>query len=338
MKEVEKEIDQKAWQTKEGLPLRARPVASKVRRLIQSMATMTAANRAVASAIMPLTISRGRGTDGASEGSARNVLSQRLATTGAKPSSNRRQSKRPSSAIASTPSGSQRKRANVQGPAEASTASAIMQVPAELEPSQEFDYAEIANIYNKFWTGCQSCFVFGVEEKHDVHIDQLERAPTDWTVRAYEEHGMEKLRHYLINMPDRSTKQTLCIMPQMKEKPTSFQEIEDGSFWIINGQHSVEASRSMQDMDVPLSMREFFQKWNCFIVWTKSKEKLRKISAYYNRVNHFSSFKPTNILAARFIWTELGSPSSPKSATALGTNVRQGKKDLENDGKYKVFS
>ena len=67
-----------------------------------------------------------------------------------------------------------------------------------------------------------------------MHIDQLERAPADWTVGAYEEHGMEKLRHYLINMPDRSTRQTLCIMPQTKERPTSFQEIEDGSFWIIN--------------------------------------------------------------------------------------------------------
>ena len=95
VKEVEKEIDQKAWQTKEGLPLRAHPVASKVRRLIQSMATMTAANRAVASAMMPLTISRGKRMEGASEGSAQNVLSQRLATTGAEPSSNRRQSKRP---------------------------------------------------------------------------------------------------------------------------------------------------------------------------------------------------------------------------------------------------
>ena len=229
----------------------------------------------------------------------------------------------------------------MQGPAEASIASAITQVPAKLEPGQEFDYAEIANIYNKFWTECQSCFVFRVDEKHNVHIDQLERAPTDWTVRAYEEHGMEKLRHYLINMPDRSTRQTLCIMLQTKERPTSFQEIKDGSFWIINRQHSIEASRSMQDMDVPQSTREFFQKWNCFIVWTRSKEKLRKILTYYNRINPFSSFKPTwstNILVARFIWTKLGSPVPLKSATALGTVVRQGKKDLENDGKYKVLS
>ena len=119
MKEVETEIDNKAWQSEDGQPLRARPVAGKVK---------------------------------------------------------------------------------------ASTALAITQIPSELESGQEFDYTEIANIYNKFWTECQSCFVFGVEAKYEVHIDQLERAPEDWTVRAYEEHGMQKLRHYLINMPDRSTR------------------------------------------------------------------------------------------------------------------------------------
>ena len=130
-------------------------------------------------------------------------------------------------------------------------ASAITQVPSELESGQEFDYAEIANIYNKFWMECQSCFVFGVEEKHEVKIDQLERAPEDWTVRAYEEHGMEKLRHYLINMLDKSTRKTLSIMSQTKEKPTSFRDIEDMNSWIINGQLSVEASKTMQGMDVP---------------------------------------------------------------------------------------
>ena len=129
-------------------------------------------------------------------------------------------------------------------------ASAITQIPAKLEPGQEFDYAKVTNIYNKFWMKCQHCFVFGVDEKHKVNIDHLECAPVDWTVRAYEDHGMEKLRHYLINMPDRSTKQTLCIMSQKKERPTSFRKIEDENFWIINGQHSVEASKSMQDMDV----------------------------------------------------------------------------------------
>ena len=54
MKEVEAEIDMKSWVTKEGLPLRARAVASKLRSLTMSIATMVASQRAVASALMPL--------------------------------------------------------------------------------------------------------------------------------------------------------------------------------------------------------------------------------------------------------------------------------------------
>ena len=76
-------------------------------------------------------------------------------------------------------------------------------------------------------------------------------------------------------------------------------------------------------------------------MWTRSKEKLCKISAYYNHVNHFSSFKPTwstNILAAQFIWIELRSPILPKTTAALEIVVQQGEKDLENDQKYKVIS
>ena len=130
-------------------------------------------------------------------------------------------------------------------------------------------------------------------------------------------------------------------MPQFAERPTTWDEIKEGRFWIINGQHSVAANQSIQGMDVPNSVKTTFQTWNSFIVWSKSKEKLRKISAYYNRVNHFSVFKPswsTNILLARFIWTELGHPNPPKSATGVGRAfVRAQIRDRNNDRKYKVI-
>ena len=94
-------------------------------------------------------------------------------------------------------------------------------------------------------------------------------------------------------------------------------------------------------MDVPNSVKTAFQTWNSFIVWSKSKEKLRKISTYYNCVNHFSIFKPswsTNILSMRFIWTELGRPNPPKSATGVGrASVRAQIWDHDNDQKYKVI-
>ena len=101
----------------------------------------------------------------------------------------------------------------------------------------------------------------------------------------------------------------------------------------------MEVSKTMQGMDVSDATSNYFQQWNCFIVWMQSREKLQKISAYYNLVNHFSVFKPswsTNILAARFIWIELNLLVPLKTTATLRQVVRQGKKDLENDSKYKV--
>ena len=130
-------------------------------------------------------------------------------------------------------------------------------------------------------------------------------------------------------------------MPQSDKRPNFWDEIKDNRFWIINGQHNVATSQSMQTMDVPKAVKTTFQKWNHFIVYSKSKEKLRKISTYYNHMNHFSVFKPswsTNILSMRFIWTELGSPVPPKIATAIRHVVRAQIRDKENDRKYKVMS
>jgi hypothetical protein len=95
----------------------------------------------------------------------------------------------------------------------------------------------------------------------------------------------------------------------------------------------------MQTTGLPESIVKNFRKWNCFIVWSKDKSRLRQIFGYYNRYNHFSIFKSTwatNFLGARFIWTELDRPTPPKSATKLGCVVRRLKKNVKNDAKYKV--
>ena len=91
------------------------------------MATMAAIRQALAGAIMLITLSRGRGTHGGSQGLIWNVHSQKKTQIGVE-------------------------HLSPNGPAEASTASAITQIPAKLEPGKELTYVEIANIYKKFWT------------------------------------------------------------------------------------------------------------------------------------------------------------------------------------------
>ncbi len=108
------------------------------------------------------------------------------------------------------------------------------------------------------------------------------------------------------------------------EKPKKWEEIEDGEFYIINGQHSVEASKFMFDdkNKVDKAERAHFKTWNCFIVWSADAEKLRCISAYYNRTNHFVAAQPswaTNILGARSVWEAMGRPKNPTQAVSVGT-------------------
>ena len=128
-------------------------------------------------------------------------------------------------------------------------------------------------------------------------------------------------------MSDRSTRQTLCMMPVgFNEKPTEWKDIEKGKFFIINGQHSVEASKWMMDdtNKVDKEEREHFQKWKCFVVWSKDPEKLRTISAFYNQTNHFQVIQPswaTNILEAQTVWEAMDRPRNPTQATSVRTST-----------------
>ena len=148
--------------------------------------------------------------------------------------------------------------------------------------------------------------------------------------------------NYLFNIPDKSTKQTLCVMPVgLSEKPIDWKEIKDGDFYIINGQYSVEASKFMFDdaNNVDKDERENFCQWNCFIVWLEDVEKLRCISAYYNRTNHFVAIQPswaTNILGARLVWEAMGRPKNPTTTKSVGITSST-RMTVENRRKKETF-
>jgi len=80
-----------------------------------------------------------------------------------------------------------------------------------------------------------------------------------------------------------------------KKVPESWDQVKDDNFYIINGQHSMVASKLMMEegSDASDDVKKHFKTWNCFIVWSLSAEMLRTISAYYNRVNHFQTIQPS---------------------------------------------
>ena len=56
---------------------------------------------------------------------------------------------------------------------------------------------------------------------------RLVNAPDAWTIWAFEERGMEDLKTYLMNMLDRTRKQTLCVMPKLDYKRKDLKEMAD---------------------------------------------------------------------------------------------------------------
>ncbi|KAG0594345.1 hypothetical protein M758_UG069000 [Ceratodon purpureus] len=165
-------------------------------------------------------------------------------------------------------------------------------------------------------------------------------APAAWTIRAYEKRGMEEMKNYLVNMPDRAQKQTLCLMPDTKARPQQEEDLEGCTFHIINGQHSVAASKSLIEDNANEELLRDFKRWDVYIVWTHDIDKLRKISAFYNRVNHLAPFKPTwasNILASRKVWVKYGKPQKKHVAAGAADRRSTGPKSNPASKTYDNF-
>ena len=145
---------------------------------------------------------------------------------------------------------------------------------------------------------------------------------------------------YLMNMPDKTQKQTLCVMPKLDYKSKDLEDMEECKFYIINGQHNVTVSKLMIAGNVPEAIRKDFCTRNCFIIWMEDVAKLSKISAFYNRVNQLTPFKPTwatNIPAARAVWKKYGNPLPKHSATGM-TYVRTSvRRPPRNDKQFEVI-
>ena len=155
-------------------------------------------------------------------------------------------------------------------------------------------------------------------------------------IRSREDKLVDAMVIYLLNLPEQKARQTLCVMPTNRtEKPTSWEEIKDGNFYIINWQHSIATSRLITQVgsEADDNVKNDFRVWSCFIVWSSDAEILRSISAYYNRINHFQMIQPswaTNILGARTVWVSMGCPKNPSQITAVETTAARRAQDVQS--------
>ena len=64
-------------------------------------------------------------------------------------------------------------------------------------------------------------------------------------------------------------------MPMCEKKPTTYEDVNDGQFYIINGQLSWSAvTRIIENPEVDDVVKDDYRYWTCDFVWTKNKLQL----------------------------------------------------------------
>ena len=117
-----------------------------------------------------------------------------------------------------------------------SLASAMSELPEAARHGEVIDYNNVNVIFQKFFTECQDAFVFDdPRQKTELDVMRLVYASDAWTIQAFEERGKKDFKTYLMNMLDRTQKQTLYVMPKLDYKLKDLKEMADYKFYIING-------------------------------------------------------------------------------------------------------
>lgn len=208
-------------------------------------------------------------------------------------------------------------------------------------PEDEGDYVKFADLQTKFNDDYKSSFICDKEVKL-VEISQLQRGKDTWVVRGLERDIIDNLKIYLGRLGDISQRQTIVITPidnvgnLLEMRPVSWESIKDGKFAIIDGQHSVEASRELQHEPVNEKRKAALLSWPAYVVYDKDPKRLTAISEFYNTTNPLKHAQPTwgnQIVPGRSIWIDCGRPAS-----SFSEHERRGNGATFNPTGFKVMS
>jgi hypothetical protein len=67
----------------------------------------------------------------------------------------------------------------------------------------------------------------------------------------------------------------------------------NNKFMIINGQHSIAASKELQLEGCGKERHHALEKWDAIIVWDLDPVRLTRISRFYKLTNHLNHAQPT---------------------------------------------
>jgi hypothetical protein len=174
-----------------------------------------------------------------------------------------------------------------------------------------------------------------------VNIDKCFIASDQFVIRTLQKDITEAVKNGLVQLIDIKQRQIVCLTPVNKKnqllikKPQKWDEIKENNFMIINGQHSITASKELQISGCGEKRKNELKHWNALIVWSLDHTKLRNISKFYNCTNHLNHAQPTwgnQIIACRNIWITYKRP-----AEKTGEHLKRSNNAIYNVENYKVY-
>ena len=132
--------------------------------------------------------------------------------------------------------------------------------------------------------------------------------------RAKEESGVWWQMNNIMNNPkfDRQTNYVTPKDPVVEVNKQNWPILKDGEFYIVDGQHSVMAAKTLlEDDEWNSPLKETIRYWKAFIVYSKDSNQLIAISTFMNqgnKVRQFEALWAANIVVGRTLWMEHDCP------------------------------
>ena len=152
---------------------------------------------------------------------------------------------------------------------------------------------------------------------YEVDIAQCILGRDEYIIRKLQPEIVKSVKAELIQIGDTRERQKVCLISVdsdsqlLPEKPKLWNEIKNGKFMIINGQHSITASKELQISGCGEKRRIELSKWQAYIVYSLDPLQLTNISRFYNSTNHLEHTQPTwrwQLVSCRKIWISQGRP------------------------------
>ena len=150
-----------------------------------------------------------------------------------------------------------------------------------------------------------------------------------YVIRTLQRDIVDIVKKELIQLIDVKQRQKVCLTPVdsrnrfLKIKPERWEDIKDGRFMIINGQHSITASQELQNRYCRDARKVELQTWDAYIVWSLDHNKLRSISKFYNCTNYLDHAQSTwrnQMISCRNIWKAYKRPTDCRSEASTQNN------------------